>query len=79
MEYENNALIVKVDTDDEYEFARDMQVQPLTPSFCLELKFVSLSILSMFLKRVLFSLLSFVSREYILINYQNPLLSSHIS
>jgi len=30
VEYENNALIVKVDTDDEYEFARDMQVQPLT-------------------------------------------------
>ncbi|CAN4108500.1 unnamed protein product [Withania somnifera] len=29
VEYENNALIVKVDTDDEYEFARDMQVQPL--------------------------------------------------
>lgn len=26
MEYESNALIVKVDTDDEYEFARDMQV-----------------------------------------------------
>lgn len=26
VEYENNALIVKVDTDDEYEFARDMQV-----------------------------------------------------
>lgn len=28
VEYESNALIVKVDTDDEYEFARDMQVQP---------------------------------------------------
>lgn len=26
VEYESNALIVKVDTDDEYEFARDMQV-----------------------------------------------------
>lgn len=26
VEYENNAIIVKVDTDDEYEFARDMQV-----------------------------------------------------
>lgn len=26
MEYESNAMIVKVDTDDEYEFARDMQV-----------------------------------------------------
>lgn len=26
VEYENNALFVKVDTDDEYEFARDMQV-----------------------------------------------------
>ncbi|KAL7246084.1 hypothetical protein ACSBR2_001253 [Camellia fascicularis] len=25
VEYESNALIVKVDTDDEYEFARDMQ------------------------------------------------------
>jgi len=29
VEYENNALIVKVDTDDEYEFARDMQVTAL--------------------------------------------------
>ncbi|CAN4111380.1 unnamed protein product [Withania somnifera] len=29
VEYENNALIVKVDTDDEYEFARDMQVRGL--------------------------------------------------
>ena len=26
VEYESNAIIVKVDTDDEYEFARDMQV-----------------------------------------------------
>jgi hypothetical protein len=26
VEYENNALFVKVDTDDEYELARDMQV-----------------------------------------------------
>jgi hypothetical protein len=26
VEYEDNALFVKVDTDDEYEFARDMQV-----------------------------------------------------
>ncbi|WZY96207.1 hypothetical protein YC2023_068536 [Brassica napus] len=26
VEYESNAMIVKVDTDDEYEFARDMQV-----------------------------------------------------
>lgn len=26
VEYEGNALFVKVDTDDEYEFARDMQV-----------------------------------------------------
>ncbi|CAI9765033.1 unnamed protein product [Fraxinus pennsylvanica] len=29
VEYETNALIVKVDTDDEYEFARDMQVRGL--------------------------------------------------
>lgn len=29
VEYEDNALIVKVDTDDEYEFARDMQVRGL--------------------------------------------------
>jgi thiol-disulfide isomerase/thioredoxin len=29
VEYERNALIVKVDTDDEYEFARDMQVRGL--------------------------------------------------
>lgn len=26
VEYENNAMIVKVDTDEEYEFAKDMQV-----------------------------------------------------
>lgn len=26
MEYESNVMIVKVDTDDEYEFAQDMQV-----------------------------------------------------
>ena len=26
VEYESNVRIVKVDTDDEYEFARDMQV-----------------------------------------------------
>ncbi|XP_027181115.1 thioredoxin-like protein CITRX, chloroplastic isoform X2 [Coffea eugenioides] len=29
VEYENNVLIVKVDTDNEYEFARDMQVRGL--------------------------------------------------
>ncbi|KAJ4749146.1 Thioredoxin [Rhynchospora pubera] len=29
VEYEDNALFVKVDTDDEYEFARDMQVRGL--------------------------------------------------
>ncbi|KAF8403650.1 hypothetical protein HHK36_011754 [Tetracentron sinense] len=29
VEYESSALIVKVDTDDEYEFARDMQVRGL--------------------------------------------------
>ncbi|XP_030532183.1 thioredoxin-like protein CITRX, chloroplastic [Rhodamnia argentea] len=29
VEYENNAIIVKVDTDDEYDFARDMQVRGL--------------------------------------------------
>ncbi|KNA14657.1 hypothetical protein SOVF_105460 [Spinacia oleracea] len=29
VEYEKNAMIVKVDTDDEYEFARDMQVRGL--------------------------------------------------
>ncbi|THG10369.1 hypothetical protein TEA_004177 [Camellia sinensis var. sinensis] len=29
VEYESNAIIVKVDTDDEYEFARDMQVRGL--------------------------------------------------
>ncbi|CAM8963921.1 hypothetical protein QQ045_003123 [Rhodiola kirilowii] len=29
VEYENNAMIVKVDTDDEYEFAQDMQVRGL--------------------------------------------------
>ena len=28
VEYEDNALFVKVDTDDEYEFAKDMQVHP---------------------------------------------------
>lgn len=30
MEYESSAMIVKVDTDDEYEFARDMQVISLS-------------------------------------------------
>ncbi|KAF5178221.1 thioredoxin-like protein CITRX protein [Thalictrum thalictroides] len=29
VEYESNALFVKVDTDNEYEFARDMQVRGL--------------------------------------------------
>nr|XP_027083166.1 thioredoxin-like protein CITRX, chloroplastic isoform X2 [Coffea arabica] len=29
VEYENNVLIVKVNTDNEYEFARDMQVRGL--------------------------------------------------
>lgn len=33
VEYENNAMIVKVDTDDEYEFARDMQVRGLPTLF----------------------------------------------
>ncbi|MQM23857.1 hypothetical protein Taro_056927, partial [Colocasia esculenta] len=29
VEYENNVLFVKVDTDDEHEFAQDMQVRGL--------------------------------------------------
>ncbi|XP_077233518.1 thioredoxin z [Tasmannia lanceolata] len=33
VEYENNALFIKVDTDDEYEFARDMQVRGLPTLF----------------------------------------------
>ncbi|KAG5034976.1 hypothetical protein GLYMA_04G135300v4 [Glycine max] len=33
VEYQNKALIVKVDTDDEYEFARDMQVRGLPTVF----------------------------------------------
>lgn len=33
VEYESNAVIVKVDTDDEYEFARDMQVRGLPTLF----------------------------------------------
>ncbi|KAF3434260.1 hypothetical protein FNV43_RR25363 [Rhamnella rubrinervis] len=33
VEYESNAIIVKVDTDDEYEFARDMQVRGLPTLF----------------------------------------------
>ncbi|TKY49721.1 Thioredoxin protein CITRX [Spatholobus suberectus] len=33
VEYQNNALIVKVDTDDEYEFAHDMQVRGLPTVF----------------------------------------------
>ncbi|KAJ9190553.1 hypothetical protein P3X46_001740 [Hevea brasiliensis] len=33
VEYEKNAMIVKVDTDDEYEFARDMQVRGLPTLF----------------------------------------------
>ncbi|GMI70142.1 Thioredoxin z, thioredoxin putative plastidic [Hibiscus trionum] len=33
VEYEKNAIIVKVDTDDEYEFAHDMQVRGLPTLF----------------------------------------------
>ncbi|KAL5572779.1 hypothetical protein UlMin_022376 [Ulmus minor] len=33
VEYESNAMIVKVDTDDEYEFSRDMQVRGLPTLF----------------------------------------------
>ncbi|KAG5124718.1 hypothetical protein JHK82_031455 [Glycine max] len=33
VEYQNKALIVKVDTDEEYEFARDMQVRGLPTVF----------------------------------------------
>ncbi|EXC04041.1 Thioredoxin-like protein CITRX [Morus notabilis] len=33
VEYEDNAMIVKVDTDDAYEFARDMQVRGLPTLF----------------------------------------------
>ncbi|KAF2300829.1 hypothetical protein GH714_017641 [Hevea brasiliensis] len=33
VEYEKNAMIVKVDTDDEYEFAHDMQVRGLPTLF----------------------------------------------
>ncbi|GMI80382.1 Thioredoxin z, thioredoxin putative plastidic [Hibiscus trionum] len=33
VEYEKNAIIVKVDTDDEYEFAHDMQVRGLPSLF----------------------------------------------
>ncbi|XP_057453838.1 thioredoxin-like protein CITRX, chloroplastic [Lotus japonicus] len=33
VEYEQNVTIVKVDTDDEYEFARDMQVRGLPTVF----------------------------------------------
>lgn len=33
VEYESSAMIVKVDTDDEYEFARDMQVRGLPTLF----------------------------------------------
>ncbi|KAG6628356.1 hypothetical protein I3843_14G010700, partial [Carya illinoinensis] len=33
VEYENDALIVKVDTDDVFEFARDMQVRGLPTLF----------------------------------------------
>nr|XP_043611624.1 thioredoxin-like protein CITRX, chloroplastic [Erigeron canadensis] len=36
VEYESNAMIVKVDTDDEYEFARDMQVWDLKTTDCLQ-------------------------------------------
>lgn len=35
VEYEKNVMIVKVDTDDEYEFARDMQVI-LIIMFCFQ-------------------------------------------
>lgn len=33
VEYESNVMIVKVDTDDEYEFAQDMQVRGLPTLF----------------------------------------------
>ncbi|KAJ7982403.1 Thioredoxin [Quillaja saponaria] len=33
VEYESNAMIIKVDTDDDYEFARDMQVRGLPTLF----------------------------------------------
>ncbi|PPS01166.1 hypothetical protein GOBAR_AA19492 [Gossypium barbadense] len=33
VEYEKNAIIVKVDTDDEYQFAQDMQVRGLPTLF----------------------------------------------
>lgn len=39
VEYENNAMIVKVDTDDEYEFARDMQVIVLVNNFASVITF----------------------------------------
>lgn len=35
VEYENNTLIVKVDTDEEYEFARDMQIRGLPTLYFL--------------------------------------------
>ncbi|MBA0629344.1 hypothetical protein Godav_023922 [Gossypium davidsonii] len=33
MEYEKNAIIVKVDTDEEHQFAQDMQVRGLPTLF----------------------------------------------
>lgn len=45
VEYESNVMIVKVDTDDEYEFAQDMQVffkHPFHLLFFLRKKLVTL-------------------------------------
>lgn len=52
VEYESNALIVKVDTDEEYDFARDMQVKLflLCSSFFFSF---SLSVVLKFLNSVL--------------------------
>ena len=40
MEYPDNALIVKVDTDDEYEFARDMQVTIAIALLCHNVRII---------------------------------------
>lgn len=49
MEYESNVKIIKVDTDDEYEFARDMQVIAFL-FYLLLLYFYFVSIFSSFSK-----------------------------
>lgn len=59
VEYESNAMIVKVDTDDEYEFARDMQVtcsSVLTDNLVAQMEEISFFFYSVQLSKTYFCL-----------------------